>query len=110
MWLTLPLLMLKNPKGHLFRGKYRLVKRVSRNAMETLKIKWQLEEQNMLLLRHPYLNAEETKCLRAVEEKPVYMDIHHGRRNAKYERRRLLADELNHLNNTQGWEFKGGYQ
>lgn len=53
---------------------------------------------------------EETKCLRAVEEKPVYMDIHHGRRNAKYERRRLLADELNHLNNTQGWEFKGGYQ
>lgn len=45
----------KTVNGHIFRGKDRLVKRVSKKAMERLRIEYDLMEQNMLYLRHPYL-------------------------------------------------------
>lgn len=43
--------------GHIFRGKKRLVKPVSRKAMETLQREYELQEKTMLLLRHPYLTV-----------------------------------------------------
>lgn len=51
------LLFRKNrlPNGLLFRGKDRLVRRVEPVHMRSLVYDYQIEEKNMLLLRHPYL-------------------------------------------------------
>lgn len=45
----------KSVNGHIFRGKYRLVKRVSLQAMNTLQKEYEIQDRNMFLLRHPYL-------------------------------------------------------
>lgn len=55
MRLSLVCLFKKSVNGHIFRGKDRLVKRVSKNAMDTLVKEYERQEANMLLLRHPYL-------------------------------------------------------
>lgn len=47
----------KSVNGHIFRGKYRLVKRVSLQAMNTLQKEYEIQDRNMLLLRNPYLTA-----------------------------------------------------
>lgn len=60
MHLTLMCLFKKSVNGHIFRGKDRLVKRVSKNAMETLRNEYERQERNMLLLRHPYLTPVST--------------------------------------------------
>ncbi|GAB0091600.1 Ribosomal protein 63, mitochondrial [Sergentomyia squamirostris] len=59
MRLSLVCLFKKTVNGHIFRGKNRLVKPVSRIAMERLKIEFDLMEKNMLYLRHPYLTIDE---------------------------------------------------
>uniref|UniRef100_A0A146L8R5 Ribosomal protein 63, mitochondrial n=3 Tax=Lygus hesperus TaxID=30085 RepID=A0A146L8R5_LYGHE len=110
MRLTWALFLYKRPKGHLFRGKYRFVKRVSKDAMDTLKYEFQQEEQNMFYLRHPYLNQEETKCLKEIEKVPFWGVEKWNERNSIFEKRRTLADELSHLKVTQDWDFKGGYK
>ncbi|XP_055697330.1 uncharacterized protein LOC129798291 [Phlebotomus papatasi] len=50
----------KTVNGHIFRGKNRLVKPVSKQAMIRLRAEYDLQEQNMLYLRHPYLTIEES--------------------------------------------------
>lgn len=57
MRLTLINLFKDTVPGHIFRGKRRLVKRVSIRAMETLKREFERQEKIMLLLRHPYLTV-----------------------------------------------------
>lgn len=57
MHLTLINFFKKTVPGHIFRGKRRLVKPVSRRAMDTLRREYEREEQVMLLLRHPYLTV-----------------------------------------------------
>lgn len=53
----------KSVNGHIFRGKYRLVKRVSLQAMNTLQKEYEIQERNMLLLRHPFLTAVSEICV-----------------------------------------------
>ncbi|XP_055678257.1 uncharacterized protein LOC129787004 [Lutzomyia longipalpis] len=60
MRLSLVCLFKRTVNGHIFRGKDRLVKRVSKRAMERLRVEYDLMEQNMLYLRHPYLTIEES--------------------------------------------------
>lgn len=55
MQLTLVNFFKKTVPGHLFRGKKRLVKPVSRKSMETLIGEYQVQERNMALLLNPYL-------------------------------------------------------
>lgn len=55
MQLTLALLFKRSVNGHIFRGKDRLVKRVSLRAMDTLRRQYQQEEENMALLSRPFL-------------------------------------------------------
>ncbi len=45
----------KSVPGHIFRGKYRLVKRVSINAMGTQVREYERQDKIMHLLRYPYL-------------------------------------------------------
>lgn len=56
MHLTLINFFKKTVPGHIFRGKRRLVKPVSRKAMESLRLEYEREDRIMLLLRHPYLS------------------------------------------------------
>ncbi|XP_063704795.1 large ribosomal subunit protein mL63 [Culicoides brevitarsis] len=53
-------LLKRSVNGYIFRGKERLVKPVSRRSIETLHKEYQMQERNMLLLRHPYLTVEES--------------------------------------------------
>jgi hypothetical protein len=55
MRLTMIQLFKKTVSGHIFKGKYRLVKPVSANAKSILITQYELQEENMLYLRHPYL-------------------------------------------------------
>lgn len=47
----------KTVPGHIFKGKYRLVKPVSKNAMETQIREYQRQDKIMHLLRYPYLTT-----------------------------------------------------
>lgn len=58
MRLALVLLRSKvNPNGHIFRGKYRKVKPVFPEDLQKLRNQYQIEEENMFYLRHPYLTV-----------------------------------------------------
>lgn len=57
MHLTLINFFKKTVPGHIFRGKRRLIKPVSKRAIETLRRDYERQEQNMLLLRHAYLTV-----------------------------------------------------
>lgn len=56
MHLTLINFFKKTVPGHIFRGKRRLVRPVSRRAMESLRMEYEREDKIMFLLRHPYLS------------------------------------------------------
>ena len=60
MHLTLVNMFKKSVNGHIFRGKYRLVMRVSKKAMDSKVREFEVQEQNMLLLRNPYLTMVTT--------------------------------------------------
>lgn len=51
----------KYPNGHIYRGKYRLVKPVFPDVIEKMKNEFRIEEQNMFYLRHPYLTSVSRK-------------------------------------------------
>lgn len=48
-------LLKKSVNGYIFRGKNRLVKPVGQGGIKTLHREYEVQERNMLLLRHPYL-------------------------------------------------------
>ncbi|XP_017850617.1 ribosomal protein 63, mitochondrial [Drosophila busckii] len=60
MHVTLVNFFKKTVPGHIFRGKRRLVKPVSKRSMETLTREYERQEHIMLLLRHPYLTLEQS--------------------------------------------------
>ena len=55
MHLTLVNMFKRSVNGHIFRGKYRLVMRVSQTAMDSKVREYEVQENNMRLLRNPYL-------------------------------------------------------
>lgn len=57
MRLTDLLFFKKSVNGYIFRGKNRLVKPVSKRSVKTLHKEYEMQERNMLLLRHPYLTV-----------------------------------------------------
>lgn len=57
MQLSLACWFKKTVPGHIFRGKYRLVKPVSKRAMETTVKEYERQEKVMHLLRYPYLTC-----------------------------------------------------
>lgn len=63
MRLTCLMLFKKTVNGSIFRGKQRLIKPVSRRAMDTQIKQYEQEERNMLLLRHPYLTLVSGLCV-----------------------------------------------
>lgn len=55
------LLRKKMPNGHIFRGKDRLVRPVTREDVGSFKTQIEIEEKNMFLLRHSYLTPVSNK-------------------------------------------------
>lgn len=55
MHLTLINFFKKTVPGHIFRGKRRLVKQVTRKSMNQLINEYELQEKNMLFLKFPYI-------------------------------------------------------
>lgn len=64
MRLTLINLFKKTVPGHIFRGKKRLVREVTPRAMNHQIREYEMQEENMLYLRHPYITlVSETNVL-----------------------------------------------
>ncbi|XP_037823330.1 ribosomal protein 63, mitochondrial [Lucilia sericata] len=106
MRLTLINLFKDTVPGHIFRGKRRLVKPVSKKAMETLEREYQRQEKTMLLLRHPYLTVEESfghvKDLKKSEAKiNMWND---AKTMKKLKPHVTLEDRLNHLKVKESWD------
>ncbi|KAL1138770.1 hypothetical protein AAG570_008832 [Ranatra chinensis] len=110
MRLTLPFFFgMKLPNGHLFRGKRRLVKRVSHRAIETLKKDMQREEQNLFYLRHPYLTREQSAGhSKALNKHQKWVNQFITAANDKFSKHKTLRDELEHLKIGEDWDFKAG--
>ncbi|XP_026755043.1 ribosomal protein 63, mitochondrial [Galleria mellonella] len=93
------------PNGHLFRGKDRLVKQVERKHLNRIKQDFDIEEQNMLYLRFPYLTEAESsghaKALGKQEQK--FNEIIEQRRRY-FKEDVTLYERLKHLRVTEGWE------
>ena len=92
--------------GHIFRGKRRLVKPVSKKAMETLRLDFERQEKIMLYLRHPYLTLEESsghaKDLQKREKKIA--EWNKATVMLKMKPHVTLEDRLNHLNVKEAWD------
>ncbi|XP_011880091.1 PREDICTED: ribosomal protein 63, mitochondrial [Vollenhovia emeryi] len=90
-----------------YRGKYRKVKKPSMHDLLKMKRDFEREEQNMLILRHPYLTTEQSRG---------HMKEQNGDRNCKfvelmiqYQREKFqkevtYADRLSHLRVTEAWD------
>jgi Mitochondrial ribosome protein 63 len=61
MFITLPCFFKKTVPGHIFRGKRRLVQRVTFKQMQIQINAFKLQENNMMLLKRPYLTLVSIK-------------------------------------------------
>ncbi|XP_055374698.1 ribosomal protein 63, mitochondrial [Condylostylus longicornis] len=106
MQLTLLQMFKKTVPGHIFRGKRRLVKKVTMSSIRELRKDYERQEANMLFLRNPYLSLEEsnghTKELHKREE---LIKVWNNRNTlAKLKTHITLEDKLNHLKVKDVWE------
>lgn len=64
------------------------------------------EEQNMLLLRHPYLTIEQERNHMRTFQKSFSerLDIYKEAQREKFRRQISLADHLAHLRVTEAWD------
>jgi len=89
-----------------FRGKYRKVKKPTFYDLLKMNHDLEREEQNMLILRHPYLTPEQScghmKELENRTEKFFNMIKEEKRR--KFQKEITIADRLSHLRVTEAWD------
>lgn len=62
MRLAIALLRKKMPNGHIYRGKYRIVPPTTGKHIAQKRIDYEIEEKNMLYLRHPFLTPVSIFC------------------------------------------------
>lgn len=95
----------KLPRGHIFQGKHRIVKEVDKVSLRRLRHDYEREENNMLLLRHPYLTLEQSFChmkaLRKIEGRKVDWQ---EEKIKKFTKVTTLEDRLMHLNTKDAWD------
>lgn len=109
MRLTLPLFLFKLPNGHIMRGKNRLVKPVTKTAVEVLRKDLAVEEENMFYLRHPFLTREQSAGhSKYLQKQEARLRQYRVQRNEKFEKHKTLKNELSHLKVKEQWEFTAG--
>ncbi|XP_063220741.1 large ribosomal subunit protein mL63 isoform X2 [Bacillus rossius redtenbacheri] len=105
MRLTAFLLKRKLPRGHIFRGKYRLVKQVDAKGRADLRHAYAIEEQNMFYLRHPYLSVEQSRGHAAALGKPQeWLDRFRQIRTRPWRESVTLEERLAHLRCKEAWD------
>ncbi|XP_012522458.1 ribosomal protein 63, mitochondrial [Monomorium pharaonis] len=89
-----------------FRGKYRKVKKPTIRDLFKMKQDFEREEQNMLILRHPYLTVEQS-CghMKALEDRTAkFFDVIQEERRQKFQKQITFADRLSHMRVTEAWD------
>ncbi|KAM0725325.1 hypothetical protein ACS0PU_008811 [Formica fusca] len=106
MRLGLILFHIAKPKmPYRFRGKYRIVKKPSLHDLYKMKIDFEREEQNMLILRHPYLTIEQSHGHAGTKEKSTkFFQQIFERRRQEYQKDITTAERLCHLRVTEAWD------
>lgn len=91
----------------IFRGKYRKIKEPTIQDLIKLRNDFEREEQNMLILRHPYLTVEQSyghmaalKAERGIDTKPK----HSTWKDVKFTKEITIADRLSHLKVRDVWD------
>ncbi|XP_044738699.1 ribosomal protein 63, mitochondrial [Chrysoperla carnea] len=107
MRLTLALLRKKMPNGHIYRGKYRIVPPTTGKHIAQKRIDYEIEEKNMLYLRHPFLTPEQSfghaKALGKSEQRMERLKA--ARLEDYFKKPHVrLEDRLAHLRVTDSWE------
>ncbi|XP_046739016.1 ribosomal protein 63, mitochondrial [Diprion similis] len=103
MRLTTALFRFKHPNGHMYHGKYRLVKAVTNESFRALRWDYEIEEQNMLLLRYPYLTVEQSSGhMKDLRADPV--SKWNKEKSEKFSKITTLEDRLMHLKVRDTWD------
>jgi len=89
-----------------YRGKYRKVKKPTLHDLFKMKKDFEREEQNMLILRHPYLTVEQSQGhMKELEDrKEKFFKIIYEERREKFQKEITFADRLCHLRVTEAWD------
>ncbi|XP_032663889.1 uncharacterized protein LOC116840796 [Odontomachus brunneus] len=89
-----------------FRGKYRIVKKPTMHDLLKMKIDFEREEQNMLILRHPYLTVEQSfghkKALSNKDEKAHIKQFEKAKQ--KFSKQITFTDRLFSLGYGEQWD------
>ncbi|KAL1501041.1 hypothetical protein ABEB36_006445 [Hypothenemus hampei] len=92
------------PNGHIYRGKHRLYKEVTKDDLRNLREHLEVEEKNMFYLRHSYLTPEQSfghaRALGKREENRIKIVT---TRKDYYEHVKLES-RLGHLRVNEGWD------
>lgn len=104
MHLTIVNLFKKSVNGHIFRGKYRLVKRVTPRAVQSLTHDYELTERNMALLLKPFLTLDQSSGhAKELNKKEKVVD-RWREQQLKMKPHVTIEDRLEHLNVKNVWE------
>ncbi|XP_047999265.1 ribosomal protein 63, mitochondrial [Leguminivora glycinivorella] len=93
------------PNGHLFRGKDRLVKKVEPLHLRKVAQDFEVEEQNMLYLRYPYLTeAESAGHAKALGNADKRKQKFQEQSRRMFKNDVTLYERLSHLRVKESWE------
>ncbi|KYQ48862.1 Ribosomal protein 63, mitochondrial [Trachymyrmex zeteki] len=91
-----------------FRGKYRRVKKPSLHDLLKMKQDFEREEQNMLILRHPYLTLEQShghmKDMYVNSRKQKFFEKVLAENRQKFQKEITIAERLCHMRVTEAWD------
>ncbi|XP_003703653.1 uncharacterized protein LOC100874932 [Megachile rotundata] len=90
-----------------FRGKYGKVKEPTIKDLIEFRRDLEREEQNMLILRHPYLTSEQSYGHMTEFKKDKNVNFMNSKReelNMKFNREITIKDRLSHLIVTEAWD------
>lgn len=87
----------------LYYRKYRIVKKPSLHDLLKMKLDFEREEQNMLILRHPYLTIAQERSQKRTKGNEFLKKVVEYRRK-KFEKEITIADHLAHLRITEAWD------
>ncbi|KAL1450401.1 hypothetical protein WDU94_002772 [Cyamophila willieti] len=95
----------KLPRGNIKAGKYRLVKLVTDINKARQIEEYKIEEQNMFLLRHPFLSVEEERGYVADQNKhEKWLTEKRLLVLKKFEKHTKLGDHLCDLRSGESWD------
>jgi len=85
--------------------KYRKVKKPSIEDLNQMRDDFNREQQNMLLLRYPYLTIQqEIGHMIPKKMEKNYMEMFRKMKREKFSKEVTLADHLAHLRITEAWD------